>query len=38
MKAVKIALAILAIPLGVMAFRLLHDDLHRPRSARSPRS
>jgi signal transduction histidine kinase len=29
MKAVKIALAILAIPLGVMAFRLLHDDLHQ---------
>ncbi len=29
MKAVKIALAILAIPLGLMAFRLLHDDLHQ---------
>ena len=29
MTAFKIALAILAIPLGVMAFRLLHDDLHQ---------
>ena len=29
MKALKIALAVLAVPLGVMAFRLLHDDLHQ---------
>jgi hypothetical protein len=29
MKAVKIGLAVLAVPLGVSAFRLLHDDLHQ---------
>ena len=29
MKALKIALAVLAVPLGVMAFRLLHGDLHQ---------
>ena len=29
MKALKIALAVVAVPLGVMAFRLLHGDLHQ---------
>jgi signal transduction histidine kinase len=28
-KALKIGLAVLAVPLGVFAFRLLHDDLHQ---------
>lgn len=29
MKLVRIGLAVLALPLGVVAFRLLHDDLHQ---------
>jgi signal transduction histidine kinase len=29
MKAVKLGLGVLAVPLGVAAFRLLHDDLHQ---------